>query len=130
MNIDMIEKWCDLEFEVAFDSGPQGHVFDEVDTPGYSLEASPGSSRGQCFIFWNGGRLPNSAQKIIHPELESDGSTSLKSCFQIARVTRPLMSVGKICDSGLKVEFTDTKATVKAPDNIRSRPVARQVRGS
>ena len=26
------------------------------------------------------------------------------------------MSVGKICDSGMKVEFTDKTATVKAPD--------------
>ena len=60
---------------------------------------------------------PNLGQKILNPEPESDGSTRLKSCFRIARVTRPLMLVGKICDSGTKVEFDDTKATVRAPDN-------------
>ena len=32
--------------------------------------------------------------------------------FQIAEVTRPLMSVGKICDEGLSVEFDKTKARV------------------
>ena len=55
-------------------------------------------------------------QKVLNLEPEDDESTKLKSCFQIARVTRPLMSVGKICDSGMKVEFTDKTATVKAPD--------------
>ena len=55
-------------------------------------------------------------QKVLNLEPEDDESTKLKSCFQIARVTRPLMSVGKICDSGMKVEFTDKDATVVAPD--------------
>ena len=34
------------------------------------------------------------------------------SVFQIAAVTRPLMSVGKICDEGHTVLFDDTKAVV------------------
>lgn len=55
-------------------------------------------------------------QKILNLEPESDGSTSLKSWFRIARVTRPLMSLGKICDCGVKVKFTDATATVKIPD--------------
>ena len=117
VEINVSEEWCDVEFEVALDSGSQDHVCDEANTPGYALEHSPGSSRGQCFIVGNGGRLPNMGQKVLNLEPESDESTSLKSCFQIARVTRPLMSVGKICDSGMRVEFTDKEATVKATDD-------------
>ena len=41
-----------------------------------------------------------------------DNTTELKSCFQIARVTRPLMSVGRLCDSGMSVVFNDKQAVV------------------
>ena len=39
--------------------------------------------------------------------------------FQIARVARPLMSVGRICDLGNHIAFTDTTATVVAPDGTQ-----------
>ena len=42
----------------------------------------------------------------------SDGDKELRSVFQIAAVTRPLMSVGKICDEGHKIAFDKTKAVV------------------
>ena len=42
-----------------------------------------------------------------------DSNTDVKSCFQIARVTRPLMSVGKLCDNGLAVTFNDKQSVVR-----------------
>ena len=39
-------------------------------------------------------------------------STVLRSFFQIAKVTRPLMSVGSICDNKMRAIFDDTKAVV------------------
>ena len=107
------QEWQDIEFEVALDSGSQDHVCDEEDCPGYLTEVSPGSSRGQCFVVGNGGRLENMGQRSLNLEPMNDSSTPLSSCFQIARVTRPLMSVDKICDNGLKVEFDDEKAVVR-----------------
>ena len=56
-------------------------------------------------------------QKILNLEPESDGSASLKSFLQTARATRSLMTVGKICDSGMTVEFHGTNAIVRAQDN-------------
>jgi hypothetical protein len=109
-------EWVDVEFEVALDSGAQDHVCDDTDTPGYDIEASPGSSRGACFIVGNGSRIANQGQKVLSLEPEDDESKAMKSCFQIAKVTRPLMSVGKICDGGMQVVFTDKTATIKAPD--------------
>ena len=60
------ETWQDVEFEVALDSYSQDHVCDEVDTPGYSTVASPGSSRGQCFIVGDGGKLANMGQRHLN----------------------------------------------------------------
>ena len=42
----------------------------------------------------------------------------LKSTFQVVGITRPLMSVGRICDQGLKCLFEKNKATVLSPDNV------------
>ena len=39
----------------------------------------------------------------------NDSSVDMASCFQIARVTRPLMSVGKMRDSGLTATFDDKR---------------------
>ena len=106
------EVWTDVEFEVALDSGAQDHVCDEDDCPGYLTETSPGSSRGQCIAVGDGGRLENMGQRNLNLQPMKDAKVPLRSCFQIARVTRPLMSVGKICDNGMRVVFDDDKAVV------------------
>ena len=39
-------------------------------------------------------------------------NSKIKSTFQVAEVTRPLMSVSRVCDQGLTCNFTDTHALV------------------
>ena len=113
------EQWEDIEFEVALDSGSQDHVCDDVDCPGYATEESPGSSRGQCFVVGDGGKLANMGQRNLNMEPLNDSRIAMSSCFQIARVTRPLMSVGKICDNGLEVKFTDSQAVVSNKEGVQ-----------
>ena len=55
-------------------------------------------------------------QRSLNMEPLDDSSVAMSSCFQIARVTRPLMSVGKMCDNGLEVTFNATQAMVKDKD--------------
>ena len=111
--------WQDVEFEVALDAGSQDHVCDEVDCPGYVTQPSPGSSRGQCFIVGDGGRLENLGQRSLNLQPINDATMDLQSCFQIARVTRPLMSVGRICDNGLNVTFDEAKAVVSTKEGAQ-----------
>ena len=59
----------------------------------------------------DGGEIPNLGQKSLNLS-DSDGTKELTSIFQIAAVTRPLMSVGKICDEGHKITFDNVKAVV------------------
>ena len=112
------DDWIDIEFEVALDSGCTDHVCDPDDARGYVVEESAGSKRKQKFLVGNGERIPNQGQ--IRLNLQGPGvngaSNNIDSTFQAAKVSRPLMSVGRICDSGLRVEFDKNVARVISQD--------------
>ena len=107
--------WVDTEIEICLDSGCCEHVMDLGDAPGYStfLTESPGSKRQQKFIVGNGARVPNEGQLLLNMESSTTtGVMKLQSCFQVAEVTRPLMSVSRVCDQGLDCWFNETEARV------------------
>ena len=108
-------KWEDIEFEVALDSGSVVHVCGPADYPGYLLQESPGSRRGQMFQMGDGGEIANMGQKQLHLS-DTVAESDLCSVFQIAAVTRPLMSVGKICDEGHEITFNQVSAIVRSKD--------------
>ena len=99
----------------------------DLDAPGYALEESPASRCGGGFTIGDGRILPNQGQKKLH--LESDSKLAIDSVFQIARVARPLMSVGRICDLGNHIAFTDASATVVAPHGTKVCQFARKEGG-
>ena len=101
--------------ELTLDSGCCEHVLDVADAPGYAhfISESPGSKRGQRFIVGNGERVPNAGQVRLNMEC---AGIPLQSIFQVASVTRPLMSVGRVCDQGLKCIFDQDKALVVGKD--------------
>ena len=108
--------WEDVEFEVALDSGSIVNVCHPDDAPGYVLQESLGSKMGQNVIVGNGGKLGNLGEKHLNldaPSGTGDAIHSVASIFQIANVTRPLMSVGHICDQGLNVIFDKQFAIVR-----------------
>ena len=106
------DAWHDIEFEVALDSGAVVHVCSLEDCPGYSLEESPGSRNKQKFLMGDGGTIPNLGQKSLNL-CDEAVDRNLISVFQIAAVTRPLMSVGKICDEGHNITFDAVMAVVR-----------------
>ena len=59
---------------------------------------------GQKFLMGDGGTIKNLRRKTLNL---SDASVDrdLSLIFQIAAVTRPLMSVGKMCDEGHDIAF-------------------------
>ena len=109
------ENWKDLEFEVALDSGSVVHVCSMDDLPGYRLGELPGSRRGQEFLMGDGGTIPNLGQSQLNLSDTAVGR-NIESVFQIAAVTRPLMSVGGICDEGHSITFDAIIAVVHAKD--------------
>ena len=109
------ESWSDIEFEVALDSGSVVHVCSLEDIAGYRFEESPGSRRGQEFLMGDGGTIPNLGQSRLNLSDEKT-ERNLQSVFQIAAVTLPLMSVGRICDEGHTVTFNNVMAVVHTAD--------------
>ena len=102
--------WEDIEFEVALDSGSVVHVCAPADIPGYCIGESAGSRRNQEFLMGDGGTIPNLGESGLNL---SDGAKDVHSVFQVAAVTRPLMSVGRICDQGHSITFDAVMAVVK-----------------
>ena len=58
----------------------------------------------------DGGTIANLGQKSVN--LSDDGN-DLRFVFQIAAVTRPLMSVGKICDEGHNITLNVIQSVVR-----------------
>ena len=105
------EEWVDLEFEVALDTGSIVHICAEEDTPGYPIQQSDGSRRKQNFVVGDGGTLPNLGKKTLN--LDPGCGEQAEVTFQIAKVTRPLMSGGLICDKGYIITMDKEKAVVR-----------------
>ena len=82
------------------------------------ITESPGSKRNQNFIVGNGSKVPNEGQVLLNLETTVSGKPSLiKSIFQVADITRPLMSVSRMCDQGLSAVFSATDAQIKNKQN-------------
>jgi len=96
--------------EPALDSGAGEHVASPQDVAGFEIRESPGSKSGRAFIAANGDRIDNLGEVPVRLK-EKDGVT-FGSVFQVADVTRPLYSVGRICDNGCTVSFNNTRAVV------------------
>ena len=94
-----VDSWIDSEIEFTLDSGCCEHVMDLGDAPGYGafLTQSDGSRRKQNFIVGNGQKVPNEGQLVLNLESDGDESRKIKSTFQVAEVTKPLMSVSRVC---------------------------------
>ena len=109
--INVASEWQDIEFEVCLDSGCTDNVCHPGDVPGYIVEPSAGSRAKRGFTVGNGARVTNDGQAIL--SLQRDGVLdTVSSTFQIAKVSRPLMSVGRLCDAGLDVIFKKDRADV------------------
>jgi len=97
--------------KAALDSGAGDHVASASDLEGLQIQESEGSRRGRNFLAANGERIPNQGEvKVGLRDPVTNGA--FQSVFQVAPVSRPLYSVGKICDSGAEVKFTGKKAEV------------------
>jgi hypothetical protein len=89
--------------EVVLDSGAADSVCPRDMCPHFSIEDSPASKAGVYYTGANGGKLFNLGQTHVPICLENGARTL--ATFQVADVSRPLMSVAKVCEMGNRVIF-------------------------
>ena len=107
-------EFLEYEVEAAADSGAGEHVLADTDAPMHKIEESPGSRAGQNFVGAGGHKMRNQGQVKLSMRADNGRSgRDIRTTFQVARVTRPLMSVSKICEAGMTMKFTAKMAIVE-----------------
>jgi hypothetical protein len=86
-----------IEVEMTLDTGATVHAADRVDFPGCHVLESPGSRAGQHFQTAAKKTIPNEGQANI--ALSTNG-VEMAMMVQIAKISRPLLSVTKMTESG------------------------------
>jgi hypothetical protein len=104
------EDFVEVKVQIAMDSGCGKHVTPPSMIEGYSVAPSAASRQGRHFIGAGGDRIRNHGQCEIN--LAQDGAAKVRSNFQVADVTRMLMSVSQICDTDAEVHFNKEKGWV------------------
>ena len=88
-----------IEVEMTLDTGATVHAADRIDLPYHLVLDSPGSLAGQQFQAAGGKLIDNEGQATV--AMLAPGSDCELTCnIQIAKVTRPLLSVTKMTESG------------------------------
>ena len=108
-DINTLSEQTTLPFEIVLDSGAVDHVADCADAPGYSVSSEGKSTKS--FSAANGDPIEN--RGVMTLNLTTTAGHPIQSKFQVCNVSRPLWSVGKICDAGCTVTFDSKGATVK-----------------
>ena len=94
--------------EGILDSGAVAHVLNPEDAPGYAVKESPGSKRGQMYTGADGGKIANMGEidlQMLALNEHTKQEHEIRSTVQAAKVTKPLFSVGQICDRNIDVLF-------------------------
>ena len=93
-----------VRIKTIMDSGAVDSVAPPSMLPKVAVQESPGSKRGQCYVSASGNRMANLGQKALKVQTNEGKDTAV--VYQIADVSRPLTSVGKTCDKGSWVVYT------------------------
>ncbi len=94
----------DHYIEIAAASACGKHVMHPDDAKDHKVEPSPGSLANQHFMAASGHVIENEGQANLKLSTEED--RTLSSCFQMAKVSRPLYSVPQMTDEGCTFVFS------------------------
>ena len=92
-----------VRIEGVMDSGATVPVAPPTMCPNSKIRESEGSRRGMCYTSASKHKLPNLGEQHLAAQTEAGEDTSV--LFQIADVSRPLISVSAICEMGNRVIF-------------------------
>ena len=85
------------------DTGAHASVAPPGMAAGHAIRPSEGSLKGQEFVAASGDTIPNQGEQVL-PMQSAEGIWT-RQRWQIAPVTRPLLSIGEVCDDNHLVVF-------------------------
>jgi hypothetical protein len=100
-------------FTITVDSGAAENVLPVDMFPEIELEPSKGSLAGQFWVSAKGERIYNLGQKLV--EFETDEGHKWKVMWQVAQVTKPLLSANRITDQDNEVVLKKAGACIVNP---------------
>ena len=106
------------------DSGAAEHVANPDAFPGIEVEESEGSKSGLNYVAANGDPIPNLGEQKVKVATEEGHLCGLK--FQSADVTRPILSVPKLTESGHECTFRKRKGSSTTSTQVRGRDSTRR----
>ena len=121
-----LEDVCEVRTEenhfgkITIDSGAAVCVAPPSWCPQYQTKQSAGSKMGVHYVTASGNKIKNEGEKKI--KIKTKTGDVRQMTFQIAKVTKPLCSVSKICEKGHTVVFDESGSNPKflgAPINFR-----------
>ena len=102
--IGHLDQWVEFDELVGImDSGAVDSVAPPSIAPSVEITPSVGSRAGLTYNTAGGTKIANLGEKIVMGLTE--GEQPISMTYQMAEVTRPLCSVGKICDGQKLVVF-------------------------
>ena len=107
--------------ECVLDSGAADSVCPRSMCPWFAVEDSEASRAGVYYTAANGGKLFNLGQTHVPIAME-DGVRTMAT-FQVADVSRPLMSVGRVCAMGNRVIFGAGSGYILNIENGSTTPI-------
>ena len=110
-----------IDVEMTLDTGATVHSADRLDFPGCNVLESPGSKAGQHFQSACKKLIANEGQADI--EMVAPEGVDMALTVQIAKISRPLLSVTKMTESG-NLEVVCRKDEARVLD-MKGRTVAR-----
>jgi len=112
--LKIVTKKGKQRFVITFDSGAAANVIPKDMFPDVPLEESEGSKKGQYWVSAKGGKIYNLGEKRI--EFETDEGNKYVVIFQVADVTKPLLSAFKVTEKGNKVMLEKDHAQIVTGD--------------
>ena len=101
-------------FLVTVDSGAADNVIPKGMFPDVPLQESPGSVKGQYWVSAKGGKIYNLGQKVI--EFVTEEGHAYKITFQVADVTKPLLSAYKVGQKGNVITLNKDNPKIESAD--------------
>ena len=106
------------QIEIVIDSGAAESVIPADLLPGHPIAENAASLAGERYLTADGKQIPNRGEQRITFKTWEGHDCSLR--LQVADVTKPLLSVAQLVDTGHDVAFGRTGGTIRHPQTGRT----------